>query len=172
MPITPATITDVPALNKLVNSAYRGDTSKLGWTTEADLLDGLRIDEEMLTAYFSDPNIIILKHTDDAGEITGCVYLEVRAPKLYVGMFSVSPLLQGKGVGRALLEAAESYAQQRNCSTLTMTVISIRTELIAWYQRRGYSFNGEIQPFHVHAKFGVAKQPIELMVLEKTIQFL
>ena len=170
MSITQATVTDVPALNKLVNSAYRGETSKQGWTTEANLLDGLRIDEETMTGYFSDPNIIILKHTDDAEEITGCVYLELRAPKLYVGMFSVSPVLQGKGVGRALLEAAESYAKQLHCTTLTMTVISIRTELIAWYQRRGYLPTGATEPYPTDHELGrPLHENLHFIVMEKPI---
>lgn len=169
MPVTQATRTDVAELNVLVNSAYRGETSKQGWTTEANLLDGLRIDEETLAAYFDDDTIIILKNTDENGKINGCVYLEVREPKLYIGMFSVSPLLQGKGIGRDLLLAAEAYAKQANLHTLTMTVISVRLELISWYERRGYKATGEIVPFHVDKKFGNPKQHIELIVLEKSI---
>ena len=169
MSITKATKNDVAELNKLINSAYRGESSKKGWTTEAHLLDGLRIDVETLTSYFEDPDIIILKNTDEAGKITGSVYLEVRRPKLYVGMFSVSPLLQNKGVGRNLLLAAETYAKQLNCLTLTMTVISTRHELINWYERRGFKTTGQMQPFHHDKKFGVPKQPIELVVLEKDI---
>ena len=169
MPITKATQTDVPELNKLINSAYRGESSKKGWTTEAHLLEGLRIDEATLDSYFADPNIIILKNTDETHQITGSVYLEIRGPKLYVGMFSVSPLLQGKGLGRELLEAAATYAKQLNCHTLTMTVISTRLELISWYERRGFRATGETQPFHVEKKFGTAKQPIELIILEKDV---
>ena len=169
MPITQATLIDIPELNILVNSAYRGETSKKGWTTEANLLDGLRIDEQTLHSYFDDPNIILLKNTDETGQITGTVYLEIRATKLYVGMFSVSPLLQGKGTGRDLLLAAETYAKQLNCRTLTMTVISSRHELISWYQRRGYKPTGKRLPFHADKKFGIPKQPIELIVLEKDI---
>jgi len=169
MPITKATLSDVPELYILINSAYRGETSKKGWTTEANLLDGLRIDEATLTGYFENPNIVILKNTDEAGQITGSVYLEVRKPKLYVGMFSVSPLLQNKGIGRDLLLAAETYAKQFNCHTLTMTVISTRHELISWYERRGFKATGEILPFHHDKKFGEPKQPIELIVLEKDV---
>ncbi|MDB5087467.1 MAG: family N-acetyltransferase [Mucilaginibacter sp.] len=169
MPVTKAIQTDIPELNVLVNSAYRGETSKQGWTTEADLLDGLRIDEETLNGYFDDPSITILKNTDDNGSINGCVYLELRGQKLYIGMFSVSPVLQGKGIGRDLLLAAETHAKQANINTLTMTVISVRHELICWYERRGYKATGEMQPFHVEKKFGVARQPIELVVLEKSI---
>jgi len=169
MPVTKAVLADVPQLNVLVNSAYRGETSKQGWTTEADLLDGMRIDEEMLTEYFSNDNIIILKNTDESGIINGCVYLEVRKPKLYVGMFSVSPSLQGKGIGRDLLLAAEEQAKQLDIHILSMTVISIRHELIDWYKRRGYQPTGEMLPFHPGEKFGTARRHLELAVLEKSI---
>jgi GNAT superfamily N-acetyltransferase len=169
MPIIKAAPTDTPELNVLVNSAYRGETSKLGWTTEANLLDGTRIDEETLSGYFNDPNITILKHAEENGQITGCLYLEVKHPKLYVGMFSVSPLLQNKGIGRLLLQAAENYAKQINCDTLAITVINTRHELISWYERRGFKATGELLPFHEGTKFGVPKQSLELIVMEKTI---
>lgn len=169
MSITKAILADVRQLNILVNSAYRGETSQLGWTTEAHLLDGIRIDETTLTSYFNDDKIIILKNTNESGQITGCVYLEVRTPKLYVGMFSVSPLLQGKGIGKDLLLATETYAKQLNCDTLIITVISTRSELIDWYQRRGFKATGEIEPFHEGTKFGIPKQHIELVVMEKKV---
>lgn len=169
MPVTKAQRTDVPQLNVLVNSAYRGESSKQGWTTEADLLDGLRIDEETLKGYFNDPAVTILKNTDENGLINGCVYLEERGDRLYVGMFSVSPALQGRGIGRDLLLAAEEHARETGIHTLMMTVISVRRELLDWYERRGYKPTGEVKPFHVHEKFGVAKQHIELLVLEKTV---
>jgi ribosomal protein S18 acetylase RimI-like enzyme len=169
MPVTKAVRTDVPELNILVNSAYRGETSKKGWTTEANLLDGIRIDEETLYRYFDNPDITILKNLDDDGQITGCVYLEVQPPKLYVGMFSVSPYLQAKGVGRKLLLAAEVFAKEINCPILTMTVISTRLELISWYERRGFKATGEIKPFHHDKRFGIPKAAIELIVMEKEV---
>ena len=170
MSITKATIADVAELNALINSAYRGEESKKGWTSEADLIGGIRIDEPMLTEYFNDSNITLLKHTDDDGKITGSVYLEVKDDKLYLGMFSVSPVLQGKGVGRALLLAAEDVARQSGLHTITMTVIRNRKELISWYERRGYTFTGEIQPFHAHGRFGEPKDVIiELIVMEKSV---
>ncbi|WP_316805566.1 GNAT family N-acetyltransferase [Pedobacter nototheniae] len=169
MSITKATSSDISEINKLVNSAYRGDESKKGWTTEADLIDGIRIDEEMLTEYLNNDNITILKYTNDTNQIIGCVYLELKTPKLYLGMFSVVPTLQGNGVGRALIEAAEGVAKQLNCHTITMTVIRTRKELISWYERRGYSFTGEIQPLNTQGRFGEPKQAIELMVMEKVI---
>lgn len=169
MSLDKASLADVIELNVLLNGAYRGEGSKKGWTTEADMINGIRINEAMLTEYFNNELVAILKYTDENGLITGCVYLEVKGTKLYLGMFSVSPLLQGKGVGRTLLEAAEAYARQFNCHTITMTVISTRKELINWYERRGYSLTGEKQPFHDHGRFGEPKQLIELVVMEKTV---
>ena len=169
MPITKATIDDTVELTKLVNSGYRGESSKQGWTTEAHLLDGIRIDEQTMTGYFDDPNITILKYTNEDGKIIGCVYLEVKVPKLYLGMLTVSPLLQTNGIGRQLLHEAEKVANQLNCSAIFMTVITTRHELVKWYERRGYVATGEILPFHDGTRFGIPNQVIELAVLEKEV---
>jgi len=169
MPIIKATLADVPELNLLINSAYRGEDSKKGWTTESDLIDGIRIDEPMLVEYLNNDAITLLKYIDDDGKIIGSVYLEVKGDKLYLGMFSVSPALQNGGVGRALIEEAEVIAKQLGLHTISMTVIRSRKELIGWYQRRGYTFTGEIQPFHDHGRFGSPKELIELIVMEKSV---
>lgn len=169
MPITKATLTDVAELNILINSAYRGEESKKGWTTETDLVGGIRIDEPMLIDYLNNDAITILKYTNADGNIIGTVYLEVKEDKLYLGMFSVSPALQNGGVGRALIEEAEVIAKQLGLHTISMTVIRSRKELISWYERRGYAFTGEIQPFHDHGRFGAPKELIELIVMEKTV---
>jgi len=170
MPILKATIADVPELNILINSAYRGEVSKKGWTTETDLVGGIRIDEPMLIEYFNNKAVTILKYVNDTGKIIGTVYLEIKGDKLYLGMFSVSPALQNGGVGRALIEEAEVIARQSSLHTISMTVIRSRVELVSWYERRGYTFTGEIQPFHEHGRFGEPKQDlIELIVMEKTV---
>jgi GNAT superfamily N-acetyltransferase len=170
MAIEIAKQSDLKALYNLVNDAYRGENSKLGWTTEAHLLDGLRIDEETLLGYFTDPKVTLLKYIDEeSGAIIGSVYLENQSPKLYLGMFSVSPLMHARGIGRCLLIAAEDFAPKINCTTLKITVISTRTELIDWYKRRGFMPTGEIIPFHEDEKFGIAKNKIELIVMEKQL---
>jgi ribosomal protein S18 acetylase RimI-like enzyme len=169
MPVTKATLADTAALNVLVNSAYRGERSKKGWTTEADLLAGNRIDEETIAGYLNTPGVTILKYTDDNGDIKGSVYLENKGNKLYLGMLSVDPDMQAGGIGRFLLHEAEVFAQGLDLQVISITVISTRAELIAWYQRRGYKATGEIQPFHAEEKFGIPHNPIELMVMEKTI---
>jgi ribosomal protein S18 acetylase RimI-like enzyme len=169
MPITTATITDTEELTALVNSAYRGESSKQGWTTESDLLDGQRVDDIFMLSYLQDENVTILKHVNHHDQITGCVYLEPKGNKLYLGMLTVSPVEQGKGIGKQLLARADEYAKDKNLEAITITVITTRHELIAWYERHGYQQTGELRPFHVDPRFGVPKAPIELLVMEKPV---
>lgn len=169
MYIQRATLADVPALSKLVNTAYRGEESLKGWASEGNLIDGARIDEDTITGYLNDEDTVILKYTGAAGELQGCVYLENRVDRMYMGMLSVLPHLQDKGIGRQLLFAAEKYAVEQGCSIIEITVISVRHGLIDWYKRRGYHLTGETQPFHPDGKFGVPRMPLELVVLEKQL---
>lgn len=169
MPIIPANLNDVPELVALINSAYRGESSKKGWTTEADLIDGTRTNEQGLTDDFNTPGVTILKHMDDEGKIIGCVYLQKQGDKLYLGMLTVSPDLQANGLGRQLLQAAEDFALQNHLKAITMSVISNRTELIAWYERRGFSKTGEVIPFNIPEHNGIVKQPLEMLKFEKAI---
>jgi len=119
--------------------------------------------------YFQDPYITILKYLDDADKIIGCVYLEVKDERLYLGMLTVSPLSQANGIGRQLLHQAEIVATELNCKSIYMTVIRSRKELIAWYERRGYNATGEILPFHEGTRFGIPKEEIQLAVFEKEV---
>ncbi|TWR25792.1 GNAT family N-acetyltransferase [Mucilaginibacter pallidiroseus] len=169
MPVSPATLSDVPELVNLVNSAYRGESSKQGWTTEANLIDGQRIDIENLTIQLNDPQATILKNTDEDGKITGCVYLQKRGNKMYLGMLTVSPSLQAKGLGRRLIAAAEEYTLKAGINTITMTVITSRHELLNWYERRGYQKTGEIIPLVIPQQFGILKQPLDMFILEKNV---
>lgn len=169
--IIPATTEDVPALVALVNSGYRGDSSRQGWTTEADLLGGIRIDEESMTDLIKAPGSVVLKATDANGIIQGCVHLQDTENALYLGMLTVSPTLQNAGIGRQLMQAAEEFARTKNLPAITMTVISVREELIAWYQRRGYADTGERKPFPMNdPRFGLPKQPLEFIVMEKQLK--
>ena len=167
MHIKKAIVADTQELTILVNGAYRGESSKAGWTSESHLLDGTRIDELTMLSYLKDDNITILKYLDDDGSIKGCVYLEPKEGKLYLGMLTVSPLEQANGIGRQLLEEAEKYALKLGFEAIFMTVITSREELVNWYVRRGFNATGEIRPFPVHEKFGIAKEFFELMVMEK-----
>ena len=167
--IQPASPRDIPSLVSLVNSAYRGDSSRKGWTTEADLLDGQRTDRESLTRVLADPDSLLLTCLMDEGTLVGCVHLQRQGEDLYLGMLTVSPDKQGAGIGKSLLAAAEVHAKASHCRALTMTVISVRHELIAWYQRHGYTWTGETKPFPTDVKFGQPKEPLEFIVLKKSM---
>ena len=169
MSISKATIHDIPELVTLINSAYRGEHSKKGWTTEANLLDGVRTDPGSLEKMMAKKNAVILKYNDENNVLQGCVYLEQKDSRIYLGMLTVSPLLQAKGIGKKLLVQAEKYAEDKKCSTVKMTVISVRDELIKWYEKYGYRKTGETKPFPTDPKFGIPKQPLEFIVMEKVL---
>ncbi|HZN14183.1 MAG TPA: GNAT family N-acetyltransferase [Acidimicrobiales bacterium] len=162
---------DVDVVHALVQAAFRGDASRAGWTTEADLLDGQRTDPEALAEIIvSETGALLL--AEDGGEIAACCHLERRADATaYLGMLSVGPTLQGAGVGRALLAEAERRATAFGARRMRMTVIRQRTELIEWYERRGYHRTGETQPFpYGDERFGLPKvDDLEFVVLEKPL---
>lgn len=112
MKISEASDKDVIQICALVNSAYRGETSNKGWTTEADLLDGIRMDEATLLHHLNEQESVILKCINENHEITGCVYLKNESEHLYLGMLTVAPHLQANGIGKLLLTAAEEKAIQ------------------------------------------------------------
>jgi len=167
--ITKALVEDAPALDKLVNSAYRGESSRQGWTTEADLLDGTRTDAAAIKELIETLGVTILKYVE-SNEILACVELKKESDKLYLGMLTVKPMLQGKGIGKELLKAAEEEAKKLKCTSIFMTVISVRKELIDWYLRNGYQLTGERKPFAFNdPRFGQPKMKLEFVVLEKKI---
>lgn len=167
----PAIEDDVPALVRLVNSAYRGDSSRAGWTTEADLLGGVRIDAERLTAAVRSSGQVILVH-EQAREIVACVHLQRTGDDCYLGMLTTRPTLQNAGLGRQMIAAAEQWAIAHwHSRAMHMTVIVQRTELIQWYERRGYAVTGERRPFpYGDARFGEPRRPdLAFQVLRKTL---
>ena len=167
--ILPAAPKDAPALSLLVNSAYRGDSSRQGWTTEADILEGTRTDTEVLEHLIQRPDTIVLKYVE-GDEILACVELQTAEDTMYLGMLTVAPKLQGRGIGKELMKAAEDEARKQKCKKIYMTVISVRTELIAWYLRHGYTDTGKRKPFHFNdPRFGQPKQELEFAVLEKQL---
>jgi GNAT superfamily N-acetyltransferase len=155
----PATIADAPALVALVNAAYRGESSKAGWTTEADLLGGQRVDVDRLTETIARPGNVILLHERDHVPVA-CVHLDRTGEDCYLGMLTIRPTMQGGGLGRQMLEAAERWAMEHFSSrAMHMTVIVQRTELIAWYERRGYRRTGEREPFpYGDERFGLPRR--------------
>ncbi|WP_379090742.1 GNAT family N-acetyltransferase [Pedobacter sp. UC225_65] len=169
--ITTASEQDAKELNVLINAAYRGEESKKGWTTEAEILGGLRIDEMTLKGMLAQGEGTIVKYTGSGEEILGTVYLEIKMPALYLGMFAVSPLSQSKGIGKALLSFAEDFALAHGCDRITLTVISIREELIDWYKRHGYVPTGHSIAFEdIEGRFGDPKvDAIELIEMQKSM---
>jgi ribosomal protein S18 acetylase RimI-like enzyme len=165
--IEPAKKEDAAELDVLVNSAYRGESSKQGWTTEADLLDGTRTDAAAIADLIQTPGTTLLKYVE-GGKILGCVELREEKGKMYLGMLTVRPYLQGKGIGKQMLHAAEVEAEKKGIASIFMTVISVRKELIDWYKRHGYKETGETKPFaFTDPRFGQPKQKLEFIVLEK-----
>lgn len=166
-----ALVTDVDAIVGLVESAYRGDVSRQGWTTEADLLDGQRTDPAGVAQIITKPGSRVLLG-EQAGQLLVCCHLEKQGDACYFGMFSVRPTLQGGGVGKQTLAEAERLARDEwKCTKIEMTVISIRDELVAWYERRGYRRTGVFKPFpYGDERFGIPKRDdLRFELLEKRL---
>ncbi|MFG2719175.1 GNAT family N-acetyltransferase [Streptomyces sp. NPDC048416] len=154
-----ATEADVEALVPLIESAYRGDASRAGWTTEADILRGQRTDPDGVRAVITTPGSKLLTVTRD-GVLVACCQLEHRGDVAYFGMFAVSPALQGAGLGKQVIAEAERVVRtQWGVSEMHMTVISVREELIAFYERRGYRRTGRMTPFpYGDERFGLPQR--------------
>lgn len=165
-----ATDADVDTLVALIESAYRGDSSRTGWTTEADLLEGQRTDPEGVRAVIESPGSRLLTVERD-GRVVACCQLEHRGDHAYFGMFAVRPGQQGTGLGKAIIAEAERQARDTwRATEMQMTVITAREDLIAWYERRGYRRTGRMTPFpYGDERFGIPQRAdlqFELLVKE------
>jgi GNAT superfamily N-acetyltransferase len=158
-----AAAADLPALHALIERGYRGDAARAGWTHEADLIQGQRTDQATLAAILADPRQRLLL-MEDEGVLVGCVNLaDLGGGLAYLGLLCIDPNQQAGGFGKMLISEAEDMASSSFCaSRIEMTVIERRSELIAYYQRRGYRLTGEKRPFPLPADF-------EMVVLEKPI---
>ncbi|MFE2530296.1 GNAT family N-acetyltransferase [Streptomyces sp. NPDC059371] len=150
---------DVDALVALVESAYRGDSSRAGWTTEADILEGQRTDPDAVRAIVEASDSRLLTVERD-GALVACCQLEHRGDHAYFGMFAVSPAFQGGGLGKVIIAEAERTVREVwGATEMHMTVISVREDLIAWYERRGYRRTGRMTPFpYGDERFGVPQR--------------
>jgi ribosomal protein S18 acetylase RimI-like enzyme len=172
---TPALLSDAAEIAMLVNASYRGESSRAGWTTEADILDGLRTSTDEVERLIKAENTIILLCWGDGNlsdvNLLGTICLERELDAIHIGMFVVNPIFQGNGIGKQLLVAAEKLAQQTwAAQKFQMHVITIRHELIAFYERRGYKRTGILSEFPVNPLVWQPKLAgLQLETLEKII---
>jgi len=167
---------DIDAIVTLVDSAYRGDSSRQGWTTEADLLDGRRtFSEEVARIIAAEQNAIVLLEDDE--KLLASVHVKKLSSvnaiscRAYLGMFAVEPASQNLGIGKAVMEYAEEFVVDNwQCCEMEMTVIRQRVELIAWYEKLGYRVTGEVRGFpYGDERYGIPKRDdLVLDVLEKS----
>ena len=162
---------DIADYVALVDSAYRGESAKQGWTSEADIIGGQRLDAEMAGDMLAEEDSVILLVRDGRSRAVASVYLrEPTDGQAYLGVLAVSPQGQGKGLGSALIDLAEAWAAERwSAHSLRMSVINKREELIAYYERRGYQRTGEVEPFpYGDERFGLPKvDDLEFVLLRK-----
>jgi ribosomal protein S18 acetylase RimI-like enzyme len=166
----PAIMADVERIVALVNSAYRGESSRAGWTTEADLLAGQRTDAEEVGNLISSADSLILLGMNGE-KIIGSVHLQHGKHVAYLGMLVIQPVMQGHGLGKKLMQAAEATAiKMWGVEKMLMYVVTLRHELIAFYQRRGYHRTGKIKEFPQKVRFGIPKVAgLQIELLEKTL---
>ena len=172
MKLRNATVDDAEDLVTLANKSYRGESGKRGWTTESDYLDGTRTDTADVEGIINRENSVVLVLCSDQGSIVGSVNVRKQGDSCYLGMLMVDPDSQGGGIGNQLMQAAERHAHEAWASKkMTMTVLSVRAELIHYYERRGYRLTGETKAF-VPGKgvFGIPRvKDLQFAVLEKDL---
>ena len=170
--IRDAVAVDIPALHRLIESAYRGEASRAGWTTEADLLDGQRTDPDDLADILANPKQAMLTAWRGS-ELLGCVLIADRGGGTgYFGMLSVSPTLQGGGLGRRLVEAAHATLVERfGARRVRISVFPQRDSLIAWYERLGYRKTGDTLPFdYGNPRLGLPlRDDLHFIVMERAL---
>jgi len=168
-----AVVSDLPRLEELINSAYRGDSARSGWTHEADLVGGIRTTPEELDEILTGPDSVMLIIEDtELRKIVACVrLLRIDPNRAYLGMLTVEPILQDRGLGRRLLEHSEKWCRNAwQTRFIEMTVLDVRRELVAWYERRGYHPSGESRAFRLDPRIGVPKvEGLRFCILEKDL---
>lgn len=163
---------DAQKIVNLVNSVYRGEKALKSWTTEAALIDGQRVDVEMINQIISDPTQVILLLEED-NQLIGCVNLQKKSEtECFLGMLSVSLEHQGQGIAKKIIEYCENFARNYYQSKkMVLFVITVRQELMSFYERRGYTRTGQTHDFpYGEPKWGLPKVlGLKLEKLEKKL---
>lgn len=164
-----ATPADAPAVRALIERAYRGEEASRGWTHEAGLLELPRTRDGEIEELIADPHKFFVM-AENGGELIACALVAREGENAYFGMFAVRPDRQAGGIGRAVLAACEQSARERfNAGAMVMTVIHLREELIAYYERRGYARTGETKPFPFDLVPGEKRRDFHLVWLRKEL---
>lgn len=164
-----ASLAGAPEVAALIERAYRGPEARKGWTNEAELLEGPRSSLAEVEGLIGDPASRFLT-AFDGDTLVGCVLLQKHGAGAYFGMFAISPDIQGGGLGKAMIAEAERAVRELwSARFLRLTVISLRTGLIEWYERRGFVQTGEHEPFPFEEATGALRTDFDLIVLQKPL---
>ena len=160
-------VTDIDDLVELINSAYRQKNVHT-WTTEADFVLGVRISSNQLVQQLENPNFQLLvaeyKH-----QIVACIGLTFDDLSVEIGTFAIAPDWQNQGLGKLVLDYAENYAIEikSDLEAFVMWVLNVCTELIAFYERRGYVQTGVVADYPLDANVGVPQVDLHLVEMRK-----
>ena len=144
---------DAEALAALINAAFR---------VELPFIEGDRTNPDGVRAYIEKGKFLLAENT--AG-LAGCVYVEIRGDRGYLGLLGVDPQRQGTGLGRKLMNAAENFFRQAGCVAVDLRLVSARTPLPSFYRHLGYLETGTA-PFSPDVP---AKVPCHYILMSKTI---
>lgn len=194
-----ATLDDIDDVVIFINQAYRGETSAKGWTTESTILAGQRLDNTMakdiinkqdceilLLSFHIDEvtsnvnenekkfidHIISINHDNEKSFLVATVNPEKESDIMHLNMLAIHPDLQSYGIGKFMIDAVEKKTKEMNLTKVVLTVISVRKELVAYYERRGYTMNGVKHRFPAYddPRYGIPKvDGLELHEMEKSI---
>jgi ribosomal protein S18 acetylase RimI-like enzyme len=164
-----ADASDAAAVGQLIERAYRGPEAAKGWTNEANLLTGPRTADGEIAGLIADGESRFVL-AEIGGQLRACALVQKDGEDAYFGMFSVDPAVQGTGLGKQVLAACERAARAEwKSRALGMVVINLREELIAWYERRGYTLTGKREPFPFEHATGATRNDFDLVELKKPL---
>jgi GNAT superfamily N-acetyltransferase len=148
-----AILDDAEPLASLINAAFR---------VELPFIEGDRTNPGAVRAYMKKGKFLL---AEDSSGLAGCVYVELRGDRGYLGLLGVEPQRQGTGLGRKLMDAAEEFFRAAGCVAVDLRIVSARTPLPAFYGHLGYVETGTA-PFPNDVP---AKVPCNYILMSKSI---